>query len=89
MKYILTIEHSQKGVVFKTEKIVVESSRKIRVGEATRRLCDPPIDEIAVKVEEACPVCNGEGYFYDDFRKANGEWYHKRVKCFDCSEDGE
>ena len=50
MKYIVVFESKQKGKLLYTEAKVIESSRIPRIGEGTRKLCDPPIETVVAEV---------------------------------------
>ena len=51
-KYKITQIHRSLGKIIREEVIEIECSRKPKVGEGFRKLIDPPIDVIIVKVEE-------------------------------------
>jgi hypothetical protein len=51
-KYKITQIHKLLDRVIKEEVIEIECSRKPKVGEGFRKLIDPPIDVIIIKVEE-------------------------------------
>jgi hypothetical protein len=51
-KYRVTQVHKLKDEIIKEEIVYIESSRSPRVGEGFRKLIDPPVDVIIIKVEE-------------------------------------